>query len=223
MACHHCGSGWTRPAPPPAACRDDEPSPTCDSKSRILRMRPTARRCIVADADNRAGRKAGAPMDTARFDRFTVTFARRGTRRAALALLSAIGLSALLVEEARAACASNGTRCGRPTDLACCSGRCVRKQGTHKKFCRPVRGQGTCTVEHNNCGTGGTDCNSNPNCACYVTTRGWSVCGDGSQLSCATCEQDTDCKGVTGKGSRCVPCPGTCGSGTLCVHPCPPA
>jgi hypothetical protein len=159
-------------------------------------------------------------MDAARFDRLTVTVARRGTRRSAVALLSAVGLTGLVRQEAAAQCLLNGERCDpKASPNGCCSGKCSRK----RKKCRPVPDQGTCTVEQNNCGIGSTACNGDVNCACYITSRGWSVCGTNGQCASPACQRDDDCKRVTGKGSRCVPCPATCGTGTLCVQRCPPA
>ena len=166
-------------------------------------------------------------MDADRFDRLTVAVAHRATRRSALALAAAAGLSALLVEEALAACAAIGTRCGRAGDLTCCSGRCVRKSGTNKKFCRRAPGQSICTIENNVCVNQPPNCHeigSPSNCVCWVTSRGFSFCG-GNQLTCFGCETNADCEKrpeVGQPGDRCVQC-ASCDAvnNRGCVRKCP--
>jgi hypothetical protein len=163
-------------------------------------------------------------MDAIRFDRLTATFARHATRRTALALLSGLGLSGLLIQDAQAACAANGLRCGRSGDLDCCSGKCVRKRGTRRKFCRAAADQGTCTIEQNGCG-GSAICNGDSTCACYITRSGASFCGAavgaGGNWDCVVCKLDRDCQSVTGKGLRCIRCDATCEPGLwLCAAPC---
>jgi hypothetical protein len=171
-------------------------------------------------------------MDTEQFDRFTVALSRRTPRRAFLILLTALGLTGLVTGEMAAAdvCLGNGEHCGRATDPACCSGLCKRKHGSRKKVCKAAPDQGTCDVEQDDCASTAL-CNNDPACTCYVTTRGASFCGVGVGLAppsggpdwdCVDCEQDRDCDQATGKGSRCIVCPRTCGPGlNLCARPCP--
>lgn len=165
-------------------------------------------------------------MDADRFDRLTVSLTR--TRRSLLGLLSALGVTGLLSEEVLAACAENGTRCGRAGDEPCCSGRCVRKRGTRKKFCRQAPGQGICTVESPTiCAGGVTYCHepdTNELCTCFVTSRGYSFCG-GDGGDCFACETDTNCEPRVGgrRGDRCIECAG-CGTAfnnRACYSKCP--
>ncbi len=46
-------------------------------------------------------------MDAVRFDLLTIVVAGRTTRRTALALVSSLALSALLIQDVQAACTSN--------------------------------------------------------------------------------------------------------------------
>ena len=159
----------------------------------------------------------GAPT----FDRLAVTFAHPGTRRSALAVLSALGLTGLLAQEAAAQCLPNGVHCDpKATSNDCCSGKCSRR----RKKCRPAPDQGNCSVQEDTCAAGPFGCNFNADCACYITIRGWSLCGDTTHLMCSfpACKKDDDCNRLTGKGSRCVSCPSVCASGTFCVQPCSP-
>ena len=184
-------------------------------------------------------------MDAKHFDSLTRSLLAAGSRRAALrllgapalgrilALLSGLSLTTLLAREVRAQeCSPDGTRCGRATDPECCSGWCKRKRGSRKKFCRAAPGQGICTVEDNICGTGDTrttTCNAtgSATCFCYVTSRGFSFCGQADAIVCVNCTSDADCVNRPGgqAGDRCVPanpprcCPDV--SGQLCVHECP--
>src|SRR5687767_790742 len=122
-------------------------------------------------------------MDADRFDRLVLTLTRARTRRSILGLLGVLGLTGLVARDVAAQeCAVNGTRCGRATDPDCCSGRCVRKGDTNKKFCRPSPNQGTCTIEQAFCFDTSRKfppCGSSNSlsCNCYVTTAGHSVCG----------------------------------------------
>jgi hypothetical protein len=156
-------------------------------------------------------------VDASLFDRFTVAIAQRTTRRAALALLSAIGFGTLLVEEAQAVCIENGKRCDpNAVPNGCCSGRCPRK----KKRCRPAFKQDTCTIEKNFCAqTPESDCGVG--CLCFVTIDGQSFCG--SSNDGVECSSHKECVQRHGKGTRCVQSGGICNGGTVqtdCVLKC---
>jgi hypothetical protein len=166
-------------------------------------------------------------MDAARFDRLVLTLTRASTRRSALGLLGALGLTRLLSEEVRAThtpggCRHNGERCARGDQ--CCSGRCVRKPRTNTRFCRKAPGQGICTIETDGClGTGGFPCNdpSFGSCRCVVTRRGYSLC---AETTCFACETTAECVGRAGgqQGDQCIACE-DCGAtaGRACVRRCP--
>jgi len=165
-------------------------------------------------------------MDPTRFDRLTIAVGQPTTRRAALGLLAALGLTGLGRGEALAICAGNGTPCTGGT--TCCSGLCKRKRGTTKFFCRQAPGQGICTTGQDQCGAGSINCNAanaGP-CVCHVTTQGSSVCGK-IGLTCFDCETNTDCvkrPGVGRRGDRCVQCNATncpTTNGRACVRKCP--
>src|SRR5215213_5189332 len=160
-------------------------------------------------------------MDASSFDRLAVVVADPGTRRSVLALLSAVGLGTLLAKETGAAsiCLANGEHCDpNASPNGCCSGKCSRK----KKRCRLAPSQGTCDVTQNDCVSPAPACNGDVNCVCYVTLRGWSICGS-AEGPCGVCENDHDCKSLVGKRARCVECATTCAtvSKTVCVRPCP--
>jgi hypothetical protein len=71
-------------------------------------------------------------MDPTRFDRLAITVGQRTTRRSALGLLTALGLTGLPTEEASAAsCLATGAPCGGRSGT-CCSGICKGQ----KKRCR---------------------------------------------------------------------------------------
>jgi hypothetical protein len=170
-------------------------------------------------------------MDTEQFDRFAVALSRRTPRRSFLSLLTALGFTGLVAGKAAAqTCLANGKHCGRATDPACCSGLCKRKHGSRKKVCKAAPDQGTCDVKQDDCASA-DPCNGDPTCTCYITTRGASFCGAGVGITppsggpswdCVDCQQDRDCDQATGKGSRCIVCPRTCGSDlNLCARPCP--
>jgi hypothetical protein len=172
-------------------------------------------------------------LDAERFDRLLLTLTRARSRRSVLGLLGALGLTAVASEETRAThtpgdCRHNGVRCTAGTQ--CCSGRCVRKRGTTKKFCRQAPDQGICTIEDNICGTRTTACDAagTAACVCFVTSRGFSFCGSLTGTTCVNCTSDAECvnrAGVGQAGDRCVPAnPPTCCTGVserLCVHACP--
>jgi len=71
-------------------------------------------------------------MDPTRFDHFAIAVGQRTTRRTALGLLTALGLTGLVTEEAVAVCLATGERCGDGRGPRC-SGMC---KGRHKKRCR---------------------------------------------------------------------------------------
>ena len=175
-------------------------------------------------------------METKRFDALTRSLTGPGSRRVALRLLSApiiaSGVALLRIRLAEAthtpgACRHNGVRC--TTGSECCSGRCKRKRGTTKKFCRQAPDQGICTIEDNICGTRTTACDAagTAACACFVTTRGQSFCGDLNAGTCVNCTSDADCVNRSGgqAGDRCIAanppacCPDV--SERMCVHTCP--
>jgi hypothetical protein len=110
---------------------------------------------------------------------------------------------------------ANGERCMGADE--CCSGRCKRKRGTNKRFCRKAPGQGICTVVDNVCTASSPNCNSlgTPQCACYVAEDGFSFCGaipPDPTARCFICDSDADCEKRPGgkAGDRCVDCSGTC-------------
>jgi hypothetical protein len=128
---------------------------------------------------------------------------------------------------------ANGKRCASGAE--CCSGRCVKKRGTTKRFCRKAPGQATCTVVENICETQSLACNSpgTPQCVCYVAKDGFSFCGRNPEQTperCFICDSDADCETRDGgqAGDRCVYCSGTCtnnpignADGTACISRCP--
>jgi hypothetical protein len=165
-------------------------------------------------------------MDPTRFDRLTMILSHRRTRRTVLGLLAALGLTGLVRQEVAAACqGGTGGRCGRATDLECCSGRCVRKRGTRKRYCRQAPGQGICTIHQDRCQSlGSTNCAAGADrCLCHWTTQGYSFCG-GGYVCVDQCETNADCEKRDGghRGDRCVAAPGCCpGSSRACARPCP--
>jgi hypothetical protein len=152
-------------------------------------------------------------MDPTRFDRLTMTLSQPRTRRTALGLLAALGLTGLVRQEAAAACQGGTGRCGRATDLECCSGRCVRKRGTRKKFCRQAPGQGICDIHQDLCGLGRSiSCGADADrCVCQRTTQGYSFCA-GGRICVAQCETNADCEKRAGghRGDRCIVAPECC-------------
>ena len=94
-------------------------------------------------------------MDPAHFDRLAIAVGQRLSRRVAISLLAALGLTGLGSQGAGAQLGGlvNGQPC--TSGDQCASGRCVRKQGTRKKFCRQAPGQGICSIEFNACETAG--------------------------------------------------------------------
>jgi hypothetical protein len=172
-------------------------------------------------------------MDAKRFDTLARSLTSVRSRRPVLALLVGLGLTGLVVADGAAQqCLATGNRCGRADDPECCSGWCKRNRGSRKKFCRAAPDQGICTIEDNICGAGDTrttTCNApdTPICFCYVTSRGFSFCGQADAIVCVNCTSDADCVKRPGgqAGDRCVPanpprcCPDV--SEGLCAHECP--
>jgi hypothetical protein len=163
-------------------------------------------------------------MDPTRFDRLTMILSQRTTRRTALGLLAALGLTGL-GRQAAAACSGSSTRCGRATDPECCSGRCVRKRGTNKRFCRQAPGQGICDIDQGLCGLGRSiSCGAAADrCVCQRTTQGYSFCS-GGRICVDHCETNADCEKRDGgrRGDRCIVAPQCCSvSSRACALPCP--
>jgi hypothetical protein len=161
-----------------------------------------------------------AQMDPTRFDAVAIAVGQRSTRRAALGLFAALGITGLVREEAAAVCLPEGERCGGRRGT-CCSGYC-------KKFCQRAPYQGTCTIEEDVCSPGGSGfCNGGvfTPCVCVVTLRGQSFCASKTQESYCVdpgCHSDADCEAIPGgePGDRCISC-ASCATGRGCVSPCP--
>jgi len=186
-------------------------------------------------------------VDAGRFDALLRTLSAVPTRRAALralagATVAALGHAALghaagreVTGELVTECSPNGTRCGRISDLSCCSGRCVRKRGTRKKVCKQAPEQGICDIKFDACvgETGSTkDCGTlgGDDCKCTITASGYSRCTDfaAGSLNCMACTTDRECvdyaeenlhpRANTWKCISCTECPGT---GAACAASCP--
>jgi len=163
-------------------------------------------------------------MDPHRFDRLTVAVAHRATRRSALALLSALGLGALVSEHALAVCAADGASCLQSDD--CCSGLCKKKRHSPKKFCRAAPGQGICTIAEDTCGpTVSIEC-GNPNCQCARRANGASVCANIPDFRCAFQGDCTNAKCRTALQNKKAFCglssggTGCCEGAGVCLLPC---
>jgi hypothetical protein len=170
-------------------------------------------------------------MDADRFDRLAITFGHRLPRRSVVRLLAALGLTGLGVRDVAAVCLANGLRCGGGRGT-CCSGRCVRKGSTRKKFCRAAPDQGICTTDSDYCETLETSCGdgSGTPCLCFMTLRGESFCASfNSDVTCVSCKTNAECEQlivggqrVGKKGDRCLQCSiCTLSGGRACVHQCP--
>jgi hypothetical protein len=165
-------------------------------------------------------------MDADRFDALTRRLGATDSRRRVLRGTLGAALGGLLAAAGMpgdAAAQLGGLADGQPCTSGeeCSSGRCKRKRGTRKKFCRHAPGQGTCIADVDACVDSPSTCNNDPSCVCFVTTRGWSVCAV-SALTCVACDGDGDCEQVIGKGSRCIRCDDCLVStGFACVRPCP--
>jgi hypothetical protein len=174
-------------------------------------------------------------MESERFDTLTRSLTDTGSRRAVLRRLSAPTIAGVLGLVSRGMarakhtpgnCRHNGERC--TVGPECCSGRCKRKRGTTKKFCRAAPGQGICTIESDGCRGDSGVCNAagTPPCACYVTTRGFSVCAQ-APVSCFKCTSDAECVDRPGDGQagdrcvQCSACPADTTNGRACAHKCP--
>jgi hypothetical protein len=178
-------------------------------------------------------------MDGTSFDTLTRQLIATRSRRAAVRAVAAGLVVGGLGWRGEAALATpctlnpNGDRC--TSNGQCCSGHCVRKKGTHKRFCRKAPGQGICTVTENQCSGGSIACNSlgTPQCVCWVSESGFSFCGalPADLLDhCFICNSDADCQERPGAqaGDRCVYCAISCtdqptgnSNGTACISKCP--
>jgi hypothetical protein len=127
-------------------------------------------------------------------------------------------------------CLSVGKTCKNAKP--CCSGICMGKQG--KRTCR-AHDTGTCQQDVPAiCQSGSpltTTCNNRPDCACFRTTAGSSICGEtlcgrAGCSDCAACQRDADCVALGfPPEAACAPvstgiCVGNCDSGMACVVPC---
>jgi hypothetical protein len=172
-------------------------------------------------------------MDPTRFDRLALAVDRRGTRRATLGLLAALGITGLVREDAAAVCLPDGERCGGDRET-CCSGYCKKKGGSRKKFCRQAPDQGICTIEDDFFTGNDTSCDDGTGtpCLCMVTSRGYAFCASfNSDVACFNCKTNADCEKRTGPqpgqpGDRCiqtvvgsVDCADT--NNRACAHKCP--
>ena len=167
-------------------------------------------------------------MDGDRFDQMTKTLAAAtATRRRVLRGLTTRSLGFALSRRGRAdTVAKEATARGRCRkkkedcrgDNQCCSGVCMRRR------CRRAPGQSTCTVEKDTCRAKRIiPCNNKQFCACFITARGTSFCGDQERGRCASCTPNADCVEVTGAGSVCIRSGGgfCCDSlGSTCITPC---
>ncbi|HEU5431954.1 MAG TPA: hypothetical protein VFU81_09830 [Thermomicrobiales bacterium] len=161
-------------------------------------------------------------MDAESFDRLAIAVSHPASRRAAVALLAALVLPGGRVQAVSVTCATDGTRCGRTSDLPCCSGVCKRKHRSRKKFCQAAFNQSICTIE-TGC-TGATtfcDAGGTNSCACYVTATGVAFCAQNGAFCDDHCRADADCEQKYQlKGARCLG-PGTLCCAGGCVLPCP--
>ena len=171
-------------------------------------------------------------MDIVRFDALTRSLGATGSRRAILRAVAAGIVAGSLGWRGEPAAAAT---CTLKASGECCSGRCKRKRGTSKRFCRQAPGQGICTVADNVCDSQSNGCGrpATPQCECYLTESGFSFCGAFPEQTpdrCFICNSNSDCeKRAGGKaGDRCVYCIGTCTNnpsgntnGTACISRCP--
>jgi hypothetical protein len=148
-------------------------------------------------------------MEAKRFDTLTRVWSASASRRAAVRFLGVpilgsvftlLGMPAVMATQTLGDCLHNGVRCTVGTD--CCSGWCKRKRGSRKKFCRAAPDQSICTIESNVCATSGDDCDAAgiASCTCYVTSRGFSFCGQTEPFTCFDCRNDADCADRPGVG-----------------------
>jgi hypothetical protein len=173
-------------------------------------------------------------MDAERFDRMTKALPRGRDRRtvlrrtggvlaSVLGLPGAPGVTDLAVRDvaAQTTCLVFGSRCGRETDPPCCSGRCVRKRGTHKKFCRkPKDCPETRCKNYSVDGVRFVPCDIGPGtgCMCVLTVEGCRACIDENVCGPA-CVSTADC-GSFDPGAVCqMANSGDCLQ--ACMKPCP--
>ena len=168
-------------------------------------------------------------MDAERFDRLVVAFGRRIPRRSVLGLLASLGLTGLVTRDVVGqGCLANGSRCGRASDPACCSGLCKRKRGSRKKSCRSTPGQSICIQGFQACPGTQHACDASAafTCTCWLTIEGFMFCGASADSPCFPCVTHADCENRPNggqAGDRCVQCT-SCGStvnNRACVHACP--
>jgi hypothetical protein len=175
-------------------------------------------------------------MEAERFDRMTKALTTRRDRRtvlrrtggrglaSVLALLGAPGLRGLAVRDvaAQTTCLVYGSRCGRATDPPCCSGRCQRKPGTHKKVCRkPKDCAQTRCKNYSVVGVRTVHCDLGPGtgCMCVLTVEGCLACID-ENVCFDACTNSAECVTSLGAGAVCLH-PDTNQCGLQCIKPCP--
>jgi hypothetical protein len=174
-------------------------------------------------------------MDAERFDRMTKAWTRARDRRtilrrgggvlaSLLGLAGAPGLTSPAVRDvaAQTACLVVGSRCGREDDPPCCYDRCVRKSGSHKKFCRKPKNcpQTRCkrysvdVVRSVHC-----DLGPGTGCMCVRSVEGCLACIDENDCF-APCNSSAECEASLGPGAVCqMPNSGDCLR--ACMKPCP--
>jgi hypothetical protein len=176
-------------------------------------------------------------VDAKRFDHMTKALTRGRDRRTVLSrtggvlasvlvLLGAPGLLRPAVRDvaAQTTCLVFGSRCGREFDPPCCSGRCVRKRGTNKKFCRrPKDCPETRCKNHMVCGVKSVHCDVGPGtgCSCVLSVEGCRACID-ENVCGPGCTSSAECVALEGYGPGAVcqhPDSGCCGR--TCLKPCP--
>ena len=142
-------------------------------------------------------------MDGAHFDHLSRLITRPATRRAALALVAALGLSAHQP--------ADGKKRRNPCRGGCGPCRVCRRTGRKKRCVTAPEGTpcagGTCRA--------GTCCVPDT-CASVGVTCGPISDGCGAPLACGTCGTGAT---ASCNGGTCATCPDTCGVGCfLCYH-----
>ena len=144
-------------------------------------------------------------MDPKRFDALAIAAGAASSRRGVLRTAGVGAIASLLaevhrVEEAGAACQSDGAKCRRATE--CCSGACEGKK--KKRKCRAAPGALGCTIDdpYDTRCPGSTD----PDHFCWITLAGKPLCG--RAVRCFACASNADCVSETGNASaKCVAVP----------------